>query len=128
MTLEDEDLRIYYSGNSYVQGRCHRFDIQDYNVICEVWLKKSDLVNLQNNIRPSAVKELKRVVYAPKFYDSSWSGKNTLKLKPVNSTGLSKMRGVEKVVYPSTISSSPLEGSSGWLNVKIESKISGSTL
>ena len=124
----DLDLNIYYSGNSYVSGRCHRWDCSDYGIVIETWLKKSDLLALQNNIRPGAVKEFKRVIFSPKYYDASWQGKNTLKIRPLQGTSLYKQRGSEKIGYVKNISSTPIAGTSGWLNCKIEMNISGSSI
>ena len=123
------DLNIYYGAGltNHVTARCSRWNVQDYNIIIEMWLKKSQLNALMNNTRPGAVKELKRVIFSPKFYDMSWSSRNTLKLKPVQNTNLYKMRGSEKIIYPTNISSSPLPGDSMWINVKLEGKLSGST-
>jgi len=128
--MQDFDLNLFYSGNSYITARCNRFDVQDYSIIVECWLKKDDLLTLQENTRPGAIKELNRVVYAPKFYDSTWQGKNTLKLRPIanSQSTLHQMRGSEKICYPKSISSFPLPGESTWIAVKIESVISGSSL
>ena len=128
MALISSDLRIYYSGNAYVSGMCSRWDCDNYSMVFEIWLKKAPLQALQDNIRPGAVKELKRVIYSPKFYDSTWQGKNTLRLKPVVGTELYRMRGREKIIYPKNIGSSPLPGASGWLEVKVEGSISGASL
>ena len=126
--VTDLDLKIYYSGNSYVAGRCHRWDSNDYSIVIETWLKKSDLLALQNNIRPGAVKEFKRVIFSPKYYDASWQGKNTLKIRPLQGTSLYKQRGSEKIGYVKNISSSPIQGPNGFLNCKIEMNISGSSI
>ena len=129
VTFTDKDLSIYYGaglGSSF-DVRCSRWDCDNYNIIVEAWLTKSQLNALMNNTRPGAVKELKRVIFSPKFYDMSWSSRNTLKLKPVQNTNLYKMRGSEKIIYPTNISSSPLPGDSMWINVKLEGKLSGST-
>ena len=128
MALISSDLRIYYSGNAYVSGMCSRWDCSDYTITMEMWLKKGPLLTLMDNIRPGAVRELKRVVYSPKFYDSTWRGYNTLRLKPVVGTELYRMRGREKIIYPKSISSSPLPGVSGWIATKIESCVSGGSI
>jgi len=128
MSKWEKDLNIYYSGSHYVSGHCSRFDISDYSVIIETWLKKAPLEALVSNIRPGAVKELKRVIFSPKFYDSTWQGKNTLKIRPTEGTELYRMRGKEKIIYVKGISSSPLEGNSLWIATKIEGCVSGSSL
>ena len=122
------DLNIYYDGDSYITCKCSRFDVQDYNVIMETWLNKAQLKLINDNIRPGAVKELKRVIFSPKFYDATWQGNNTLRLKPVQGTSLYRMRGSEKIIYPKNISSTPLPGDSGWINCKVEGAISGASL
>lgn len=127
MTIPDFDLKIFYSGNSYVTGRCSRFDVQDYNIIIETWLKKSDFNNLNNNIRPGATKELYKILGRPKFVDSSWQGKNTLRLVPVVGTQLHTMRN-QVVVYPKSITSVPCEAEKGWLAIKIDAMTSSNSL
>ncbi|MBE3094409.1 MAG: hypothetical protein IMZ52_05210 [Actinobacteria bacterium] len=127
MILPDKDLRIYYSGNSYVEGRCSRFDVQDYSIIVETWLKKSDFNNLNNNIRPNAVKELYKILGRPKFIDTSWQGKNTIRLSPVVGTQLHNMRN-QVTGYVKNINSVPLESDKGWLNVKLECYTSSNSL
>ena len=130
VTFTDKDLSIYYGaglGSSF-DVRCSRWDCDNYNIIVEAWLTKSQLNALMNNTRPGAVKELKRVIFSPKFYDSSWQGYNTILIKPTVGTSLYHMRGKEKIIYCKNISSSPLPGDSLWLNCKIEGAISGQVI
>jgi len=122
-----KDLLIYYdslSDHDYINCWCSRWDVQNYNVVMETWLKKSDLQTLRENITPQAVGELYTILGRPKYYDSTWSGENTIKLVPISDEQLAKMRG-EKLIYVKNISDSPVKGPSGWLNVKIEGMISG---
>lgn len=126
--IPKHDIYIYFSGTRYVSGMCTRWDTSDYNISVELWLKKTPLIDLSSNVRPGAVKELKRVIFSPKFYDSSWTGKNTVKLRPVVGTELYRMRGSEKIIYVKNISSTPIAGNSGWLDVKIEGAISGGSI
>lgn len=128
MTMQ-YDLKIFYSGNAYVSGMCSRWDCSNYNLICETWLKKDAFNKLNDNIRPNAVKELYKILGRPKFVDTSWQAKNTIRFKPVayHQSQLSRMRR-ETVAYPKSITSSPLEGESGFLNVKLECFVSGNNL
>jgi len=129
----DSDIKIFYSGNAYIEGRTSRWDDDNYNVTIETWLKKSDLQTLRNNIRPGAVGELYNILGKPRFYDKSWKGKNTLKLRPNYSSNtnsnsnLMYMRN-ESIIYVKNISDSPVKGPSLWINCKIEGNISGSSL
>lgn len=121
------DFYIYYSGNSYVSGMCSRWDVQDYNITIETWLKKGPFNILNDNIIPGATRELYKILGKPKFVDSSWQGKNTLRLSPVAGTKLYKMRR-QVLIYPKSINSQPINGPSGWLNVKIEGYTSSNSL
>lgn len=128
MTMQ-YDLRIFYSGNAYVSGMCSRWDVQNYNLICETWLKKDAFNKLNDNIRPGACKELYKILGRPRYTDISWQAKNTIRFKPVayHQSQLNRMRR-ETVAYPKSITSSVLPGSSSWLNVKLECAISGTQL
>jgi len=121
------DLNIYYSGNNYVSGMCSQWNTQNYNITCEIWLKKNAFTALNDNIRPGAVTEFYNILGKPKYIDTSWQGLNTIRLSPVAGTQLSKMRN-EKVVYPKYITSSPIPGASGWINVKIDALTSSNIL
>ena len=144
-----KDLVIYYGNrdkesNQYIEGWCTRWDVDNYNIIVSTWLNKADLQTLKDNIRPGAIKELKRIIYSPKFYDSTWQGKNTLlivpniytkwnvfggygeeKIKPEST--LSKMRN-EKTIFVKTVTEHPLEADAGWIELKLECSISGGVI
>lgn len=121
------DIYIYYSGSSYIECDCSRYDISNYSVTIETWLKKSDLQTLRSNITPGAVGELYKVLGRPTYYDKTWTKDNTLRITPqsASDSSLHDMRN-EKVIYVKNMSDSPIYGPSGWLNVKIEGYISGS--
>jgi hypothetical protein len=128
----DYDLAIYYGGmgsDDFIDCRCSRWDVQNYNVIVETWLKKSDLDTLLDNTRVGAVGELYRILGSPHFYDKSWTAANTIKLLPTPSSNymgtstLKKMRK-ETVIYPKNISLHPIDGPGEWHEVKIEGMIS----
>ena len=123
------DLRLYFSGNSYVSGNCSRWDVSDYSIIIELWLKKKAFNDLNDNIIPGATREFNKILGRPKYIDETWVGKNTLRLYPIPGphSKLHKMRR-EIVIYPKSITSSPVNGPSLWLNCKIEGYISGSLL
>jgi len=116
---------LIISGNScYIECFASRYDLQNYNIIIETWLKKSELQDLKDSIRPGAVNELYNIMGRPRFYDTSWRGYNTIQIKAVPGEQTYYMRG-NKVVFVKNISSSPLEGPSEWLNCKLECTISG---
>jgi hypothetical protein len=123
------DLYIYFSGNHYVSGNCSRWDVNDYSVVIETWLKKRAYNDLNDNIRPGAVKELYKILGKPKYVDTSWQGKNTLRLYPVpgSTSKLNKMRR-EVLIYPKSITSNPIKGPSGWIQIKIEGYTSSNSL
>ena len=128
------DLAIFYGDlqNTYVEGRCSRWDVQDYNIIVGTWIKKDELAALKENIRPGAVREFKRVITSPKFYDSSWKGYNTLRFYPVPSSqkmsdsNLYRMRK-NTIAYVKNITEHPITNTE-WIELKLECCISGGTL
>lgn len=132
----DYDLIIFYGDisryDNIIQARASRWDVQDYSIIVSTWIKKDDLLRLRNNIRPGAIKQLNRVVYAPKFYDSTFSGKNTLRFLPAPTathmpfSTLNKMRQ-DTIGYVQTITEHPIENSD-WIDVKIEAKVSSNQM
>jgi len=133
-TLDDEvsgDLKIYYDnldGTNYIDCNCSRWDVQNYDIVVETWMKKSDLQTLRSNITPGAVGELYTILGRPRYYDRTWDGSNTLMLSPnedSSTSNLHRMRGKDKLIYVKNISDTPLPGESGWLSVKIEGMISG---
>jgi hypothetical protein len=121
------DLYIYYDSTHYVSGMCSRWDAQNYSIIVEMWLKKGAFNDLNDNIRPGAVKELYKILGKPKYVDTSWTGDNTLKLSPVAGTKLFKMRR-QTLIYPKSITSIPINGPSKFINVKIEGFTSSNSL
>ena len=128
--MSSEDLYIYYdslTGNDYLLCRCSRWDVSNYTVVIETWLKKSDLQTLRNNIVPGAVGELYTILGKPMYYDQTWEGNNTLRFVP-NSNSQSKLHRSrrETLMYPKTITTNPVGGDTDWINVKIEGYISGS--
>ena len=125
--MTENDLSIYYSSLSsphFINCWGSRWDVQDYSIIIETWMKKDDMLTIQDNTVPGAVGELYKILGRPLYYDSTWQGGNTIKLSPIDGYELSNMRS-EKLIYPKSISTSPQKGDSGWLNVKIEGYISG---
>lgn len=107
---------------------CSRYDVSNYSVTVETWLKKSDLQSLRSSIIPGATGDLYTVLGRPHHYDKTWTADNTIRVIPNDSHGstLDDMRS-EKVLFVKNISDTPLEGTSGWLNVKLECLLSGSS-
>ena len=130
------DLLIYYDGSNFIDCWCSRWDVQNYNIIIETWLRKSDANTLQDNIVPGAVGELYTILGRPTYYDKTWSAGNTITFKPNkytkkvgsnlsgdNQSTLDKMRN-ETVVYVKNITTHPL-GNCDWIETKLECSISG---
>lgn len=130
----DYDLAIYYgslTGDDYIDGRCSRWDTQNYNIIIETWLKENDINTLKNNITPGAVGELYRILGRPLFYDKTWAGGNTLRFYPTPSSALSKNSNLyinrrETIGYVKNITTHPIPGPQEWIEVKLECAVSGS--
>jgi len=139
------DLLIYYgsrTGQSFIDCWCTRWDQSNWNITVETFLDKSDLNTLLDNTLPGAVGELWEVLGSIVHYDQSWEGLNTIKFTPhpyttftpntgnfsgTNKSDLSDMRN-ETIVYVKNITTSPVEGDSGIINVKIEAVKSGGTI
>jgi len=126
------DLRIYYSSLSnpfYIDGPCSRWDVNNYSITVETVLNKVDLNSLLDHITPGAVGQLIKIPGKVKYYDSTWKGKNTIKLSPIEvaESNLYKMRK-DTILYVNNITTNPVKGASGYINVKIEGYISGSTI
>lgn len=126
------DIYIYYgdldTAASSMRCRCSRWDVQDYNIILETWMNKSQFDSVRNNLRPTAVTEFYKLIERTVYCDSTWEGKNTLRLVPdiSSQSSLSAMRR-ETLIFPKSVTSSPIEGNRGWIGVKIEGTISGSS-
>ena len=129
------DLAIFYGAGldtDYIDCKCSRWDVQDYSIIVSTWIKKDDVNNLLENIRPGAVKELYKILGHPKFIDSSWQGYNTIRLYPtpssqqMNNSSLKRMRS-EQIIYPKNITLHPIRNTD-WIETKIEGYISGNSL
>lgn len=141
----DGDMFIYYGdmdndSKEFIDCWCSRWDVSNYSVTIETWLKKEDLNLIQNNIKPGAIGELYVILGRPRYYDSTWQEQNTLRIRPVNYTSreyatdtweeegtsnLPRMRN-DAIIFVKNTVSSPLEGSNGLISYKIEGMISGS--
>lgn len=128
------DLAIYYGSmeeNDFLDCRCSRWDVNNYTIIVETWLKKGDVQTLLSNITPGAVGELYKILGKPHYYDKTWSKSNTLKFLPTPSSSsmqTSKLRYMrnETIAYPKNITLHPIKNTaSGWIEVKLECLISG---
>jgi hypothetical protein len=123
--MTSHDLTI--SGNTCsIKCWTSRWDVQNYSIIVETWIKKSDLQSLRSSVTPGAVGELYNILGKPLYYDQTWSAENTLQLIPKAGERLDKMRNIDKLIYVKNITDVPLPGDSRWLNVKIEGFMSGS--
>jgi len=128
------DLLIYYGNRDtkdYIDCRCSRWDVQNYDVIVETWLKKSDLITLRDNTVPGAVGELYTILGKPRYYDQTWQGNNTLYLKPNPAPEDMTMSNLENMkedcyIYVQNITEHPITNTD-WISVKIEGKLSGSS-
>ena len=129
----DYDLAIYYGSDlntNFIDCRCSRWDVQNYSIIVETWIKKSSIQNLRNNIVPGAVGELYTILGKPLYYDQTWEGNNTIRLYPTPSSNymdnstLKEMRR-DTIVYVKNYTEHPIPNTD-WVEIKIEALISGS--
>ena len=124
-----EDLRIYYDSldsPDLITSDCLRWDVQDYSVVIETELTKSQLSTLRDNITPGATDQLYNILGKPTYYDKTWTGSNTIRLSTANSH-LQYMRD-DRILYVKNISDTPKGAGSKKLLVKLECYISGSIL
>lgn len=130
------DLAIFYddmdiAGSNFVEGRCSRWDVEDFSMIVETWLKRSDLQTLISKMTPGAAGELYKILGRPTYYDSTWQGNNTIKFYPTPSSNdmpeskLYLMRS-PKIGFVKNVMTSPVQESEEWIQIKIECYISGS--
>jgi len=127
-----KDMVIYYSSLAAphcISCMCNRWDQNDWNIVVETNLTKSQFQNIYDNLTPAAVGELYEVLGKKVYYDMTWNGENTLKLSTNTSSDstIKNMRDT-KMVYVKNISSSPLGADTGLLTVKIEAILSGSNI
>lgn len=127
------DLAIYYDDldtDEFLDCRCSRWDVDNYSVVVETWLKKTDVQALRNYTTPGAVGELFKIIDRPVYYDKTWEGLNTLRLFPTPSSqhmshsNLLNMRN-NTLIYVKNVTTSPVPNSD-WSYVKIEGFQSGS--
>ena len=128
----NKDLTIYYSSLAAphcISCMCTRWDQNDWNITVETFLNKGSSQTLMDNTKPGAVGELYEVLGSKVHYDMTWEGKNTLKLSPNSNADstLSDMRD-DTIVYVKNLTTSPVRGAEGWINVKIEAVKSGSSV
>lgn len=141
----DGDLLIYYDsleGSDFIDCRCSRWSTDNYTFSVETWLYKDDYQTLLDYITPGATGELFKILGKPTFYDQTWQGNNTIRIVPVsssrynnitdsfegrNTSNLYNMRD-PKIGYVKTITTSPIRGADGWMFVKLELNVSGSTI
>lgn len=116
---------IHISGSACsIDCRCSRWDVQNYSLIMETWMNKSNLQNLRNSLTPGAVGELYTILGRPRYYDGTWTADNTISISASGAGNLQYMRN-DVDAFVKNISDSPLGGDSGWINVKLECLISG---
>ena len=130
-TVYGGDLDIYYSsltGDHFINCKDSRWTTDNYSITIETWLNKTQLQTLQNNTVPGATKEVYKIIDEPHWFDTTWKGENTLYMVPRTSheSNLKYMHS-PKVCYVKNISSSPIAGQSGYINVKIECMISSNS-
>lgn len=131
-TYKPKDLNIYYDTlelPNRTSSWCSKWDTSNYSATIETWLQKEDMENIITNIKPGAVSELFQVLGSPYYYDTSWTGDNTIRIAPNPSSATSTLRYMRKeiILYPKTVSTSPIAGLRDWFLFKIEGYISGST-
>ena len=102
--------------NDFLDVKCSRWDVQDYDIVVETWMKKSDLQTLMENITPGAVGQLYKILGRPRMYDSTWQAQNTLKILPTpssNDMGASTLRQMRKstIAYVRNVTYSPIVNS-----------------
>jgi hypothetical protein len=135
LNLHNFDLAIYYGDyteDQYIDCKCSRWDVQDYTMIVETWVKKSDLIRIRNNIVPGAVGELYEILGEPHFFDKTWSNENTLYISGVRNplkmktSNLANMRS-PKYMYVKNYTEHPITNTD-WIEIKLEGYVSSNQL
>lgn len=87
-------------------------------------MDKSDLQSLEASVIPGAVSDIYAVTLGHSYYDTTWTGKNTIRLIPIDNTDstLWKMRK-STGLFCKTLTTSPINPD--WISVKIEGMKSG---
>jgi len=83
------------------------------------------LDSLISNIVPGATDELYTILGKPTYYDKTWQGRNTIKVKPHPSSNLRNMRS-NRVIFPKSVTTHPITNTE-WIEVKIEGFLSGAS-
>ena len=142
----NKDLLIYYGdrnnpdSGAFVNCWCSRWTVENYNITVETWLKKDDLKKITDFIIPGNVKEMYNILGLPHMYDTTFKGRNSVKLVPnlykkkvleeipEDATIPSNLPYMRKEVtgYCKTIMTGPIESDSGWILLKMEFATSSS--
>ena len=125
------DLKIYYSSLSdphFINCNCNDWRVDNYSVIVETILNKTDLNTLRTHLTPGAVGEFYKILGRTIYNDRTWKGDNTIMLSP-DTNSQSNLKGMRSntLIFVKNLSDEPIEGDKGWLKVKIEGYISGSS-
>lgn len=124
-----DNFKIYYDSldsPDLITSDCLRWDVQNYSVIVETILTKSQLNILRDNITPGATDRLYTILGQPTFVDRTWTGDNTIRISS-DKSNLQNMRS-DRILYVKSITDTPQGGGSRKLLVKLECYISGSIL
>ena len=105
-----------------------RWESSDYSIKLDTFMTKSDLQLLEDSTVPGAVESMYSILGRMYYHDTTFQGNNTLVLMPQSDIGTTSGMRSEKVVFIKNISSEPINGPSGYLDVKLECLISGSQL
>jgi hypothetical protein len=122
------DLSIFYDNDNYVEGRCSMWNVTDYTLTVDTWLKEESVKILRQHMVPGAVGELYQILGRPTYYDKTWESKNTLILKPIPTSQRSRFSNLhlmrsDTVIYPKTFTEHPIE-TTDWIEVKIDAYVS----
>ena len=81
-TWSDRDIKCW----------CSRWDEGNWDLTVETFLDACDRNLLFDSVTPGATRELYNVLGLPKFFDSTYSYKNTLIIEPITGFGISSLR------------------------------------
>lgn len=113
-------MRIYYSGSSYIDCWCTRFDAGNWDITLETFLDSGSRNTLFEHVTPGAVTELMNILGQPYHIDSTFTSSNTLVIEPIDGYGLSSLVEGETIGVKS-ISDHFI--SPNYFSVKIEGQI-----
>jgi len=105
-----------------------RWESSDYSIKLDTFMTKSDLQLLEDSTVPGAVESMYSILGRMYYHDTTFQGNNTLRLIPQSDLGTTSGMRSERSLYVKHLTSDPVKGPSGYINVTVEGYLSGSVI